>query len=399
MKKRFCLVAEVDLDRHDARAHASEGNNSFNRRMCFITDVDFDYGASGGVLNDQKMLRCLKEFGDVEVIYFQRKKYRFFWVALLIFIFDTIRAFSKPYRIYFSRGLIPSAVMASLKPFWKHKKIVHRKQAAFASSEVKYLKFSSIESFIRYYLFRFLEITILPKVDAITVPSSVYAYKLMKDGVEKDKLYVIPYYVEDEFFEQPMRHGENEVFTFSYIGSFHPYHDLAPLIEAFKMLIQNNKNVELVLVGEGVQRHKIEKLVQERNLGGKIFFRGKMPHSWIPNFLSSIDAFVYMARAAGMSTSLLEAAAAGKPIITLRKKGDSALARYFRHGKEIYFVNSLSSVEIARALELVYADSRLRDLLSEGARKVALEHFNRKATLYELEKLVNAVIAQLDTLR
>ena len=372
---------------------SSEGSKSFNRRMCFITEMDFDYGASGGVLNDQKMLSCLKEFGDVDVIYFQRKKYRVLSIALLVFIFDIVRAFSKPYEIYFSRGLIPSAVMATLKPFYKHKKTVHRNQIAFASSEVKYLKLSPIDSFIRYYLFRFIEKTVLPKEDAITVLSSVYKYNLIKDGVEKDKIFVIPYYAENEFFEQPIKYAENGIFTFSYIGSFHAYHDIAPIIEAFKILIQNNKNVKLVLVGDGIQRHKIEKLVQERELDGKVVFKGRIPHSCVPNFLSAVDAFVYMTRTAGMSTSLLEAAASGKPIITLRKRRDSSLMCYFKHGKEIYMVNNLSPVEIARALELLYRDSKLRISLAEGARKVALENFNRKATLYELEKLVSAVTA------
>jgi len=372
---------------------SSKSSNSLNKRMCFITDVDFDYGASGGVLNDQKMISCLKEFGDVDVVYFQRKKYRFLSIALLVFIFDTVRAFSEPYQIYFSRGLIPSAVMAMLKPFYKHRKTVHRNQIAFASSEVKYLKLSPIDSFIRYYLFRFIEKTVLPKEDAITVLSSVYKYNLIKDGVEKDKIFVIPYYAENEFFEQPIKYAENRTFTFSYIGSFHAYHDIAPIIEAFKILIQHNKNVKLVLVGDGVQRHKIEKLVQERELDGKVVFRGKIPHSCVPNFLSGVDAFVYMTRTAGMSTSLLEAAASGKPIITLRKRGDSSLTRYFRHGKEIYMVNNLSPVEIARAFELLYCDSKLRISLAEGARKVASENFNRKATLCELEKLVNALTA------
>jgi len=373
---------------------SSRSSNSLNIRMCFITEVDFDYGASGGVLNDQKMISCLKEFGNVDVVYFQRKKYRFLSIAFLVFIFDTVRAFSKPYQIYFSRGLVPSAVMAMLKPFFKHRKTVHRNQAAFASSEVKYLKLSPIDSFIRYFLFRFIEKTVLPREDAITVPSSVYKYDLIKEGVEKDKIFVIPYYVENEFFEQPIKHAENETFTFSYIGSFHAYHDIAPLIEAFKILTQNNRNVKLVLVGDGVQRHKIEKLVQKRELDGKVVFSGKIPHSFVPSFLFEVDAFVYMTRTAGMSTSLLEAAAAGKPIITLRKKGDSSLSNCFRDGKEIYMVNNLSPTQIAKALERLYTDSKLRISLAEGARKVALENFNKKATLSELEKLISAVMAR-----
>jgi glycosyltransferase involved in cell wall biosynthesis len=363
-----------------------------NRQMCFVTEVDLDRESAGAIVDDKKFVSCLKELGRVDTIYLQKRKYRSMWSALAYFTLEISKSFSKPHQIYFSRGLVTSFALLSFKRIFRaQKKIVHKTPIPFPSNEARYLRYSKVEFFVRYCTFRFLEKIIMSKVDAIMVPTLNYATELVKNGVEESRVFVIPYYIEDDFFEQPIKRREDETFTFSYIGGFHAYHDLAPLIEAFALLSGSNKAINLVLVGEGVLRPEIEKLVHERRLENKIIFRGRMSHRSVPSFLSEIDAFVYMARTAGMSTSLLEAAAAGKPIITLRKKNDSSLARHFRHEKEIYMVNNLSPVEVAKALELLHANSSLRISLSEGARKVALENFSKKATLRELDKLVKTI--------
>lgn len=367
------------------------------KRICFATEIDLDRESAGGVVDDQKFLSCLKEFGSVDIVYLQRKKYKSKWLALAVFLLEVLKGFFRPHQIYFSRGLVTTFVLVALKEsFRKQKKIVHKTPIPFPSNEVRYLRYNMVESFVRYCIFRFLERVVVPKVDGVILPSSSYAEELVKNRIEKNKVYVIPYYIEDEFFEQPLKYVPNETFTFCYIGSFHSYHDLSPLIEGFEQLSKTDKNISLVLVGDGTLRPEIEKMVLERKLKDKIIFRGKIPHSRVPSFLSKVDSFVYLARTKGMSTSLLEAAAAGKPILTFKKKEDASLARYFRHGKGIFMVNSLSPMEIADAMKLLYVDSRLRNSLSDGARKAALKYFNREATLRQLNNLISEIYNQND---
>lgn len=362
------------------------------KRICFATEIDLGRESAGGVVDDQKFLSCLREFDSVDLVHLQKKKYKSKWLALVFFLLEVVKGFFKPCQIYFSRGLVTTSVLVTLKQFFrKQKKIVHKSPVPFPSNEVRYLRYNKVESFVRYCIFRFLERVAVPRVDAIILPSSSYAAELVKNRIEKNKVYVIPYYIEDEFFEQPLKRVPNETFTFCYIGSFHSYHDLSPLIEGFEQLSKTDKKISLVLVGDGMLRPEIEKMVLERKLQDKIRFRGRIPHSYVPSFLSGVDSFVYLARTKGMSTSLLEAAAAGKPILTFKKKEDASLARYFRHGKEIFMVNSLSPMEIAEAMKLLYIDSRLRSSLSNGARKVAQRYFNREAALRQLNNLMREI--------
>ena len=370
--------------------HKKKQIGSKKVRICFVTEVDLDRESAGGIVDDLKMLSCLRELGNVDLIYLQRTKCKSVWLALLFFALKIIKSVATPYSVYISRGLITASLLMPFKTL-QRKKIVHKTPIPFPSNEVEYLRFGGFESLIRYCLFRFMEKVVLSRVDAIIVPSINYSEMLVRYGVEKNKVYVIPYYVEDDFFKQPIKHDVNDIFTVCYVGSFQLYHDLSSLISAFKIVSQTNPEVKLVMIGDGALRPEIEEKVVEEKLENKIKFLGRFPHSSIPSLLSRMDSYIYLARTTGMSTSLLEAAAAGKPIITLRKKADKSLIQFFRHGKEIYMVNSLSPEEIAEAITLFCTDSELRGSLAEGARKIALKYFNREATLSKLDELFSKI--------
>jgi len=261
----------------------------------------------------------------------------------------------------------------------------------FPSGETKYFPHSKLESLIRYCLFRFLERIVLPNVDIVTVAAEDYSERLMRAGVRKGDIEVIPFSVGDDFFKQLIKSEVGENFEFCYVGRFHLYHGLLPLVEAFDLIDWSEKSIELLLVGDGPQRSLVQKDVVRRRLNGKIKFTGIIPHSSLSSFLSKVDCFILFSHTSGIPIGILEAAAAGKPIITLRQKEDSTLSRYFRHGKDIYMITTFSVAEIAKALELLYKDSQLRNTLARGARQVAERHFSEDATLHQLQRLLNSL--------
>lgn len=361
-----------------------------SKPICFATEVDLDRDAAGGVMTELKMLSFLKIFGDVEVIYLRSAKYRSKWLALAWFGLQVLKSSFEPYQVYFSRGLVTSLLLLFSKQFYgKRKKIVHRTVLPFVAVEVKHMGYNRFERLFRYLLFRFLDRIVLFHVDTVVVPAVEYVDDLVNIGIKRDKVHVIPLYVEDEFFKQPIKLAQNGIFKFCYVSGFHSYHNFFPLIESFQAISKRFRNVKFFLVGDGVMRSDIERRVLEKNLEDRIKFVGKIPHSSVPHFLSQMDVFVSMSRSPAISTSLLEAAATGKAIIAVRKKEDKALNRYFRGGREIYMLNSASPREIEKAFEMLYVDSRLRNTLAIGARKVARKYFSRKVALRQLCELLN----------
>lgn len=363
--------------------------------ICFVTVADLDRQGVGGVTNDQQMLQCLKELGDVDVMYLQRKKYRCTGLALMVFFLRILKSFFKQYDVYFSRGLITSFLLCVFRwlPSWKHKKILHRSLSVpLASSEVEFLKYGKLESTIRYYTFRLMERFVYSRVDLITIAAENYARELLSVGVRKGKIHVVHFHADDDFFKNPLKKEENEIFTFCYVGGFHLYQDLTSVLEAFERFSKDRAKVKLLLVGDGPMRPLLEREVETKKLQGKIKFMGKIPHFSLPSLLSEVDCFISLTRKPGMSISILEAAASGKAVITLAKKGDATLSHFFRHGKEMFYVNSIEPQEIAEAMETLYTDRRLRRVLAKGAREVAQFHFSKEVPIKQLETLMQAII-------
>lgn len=86
----------------------------------------------------------------------------------------------------------------------------------------------------------------------------------------------------------------------------HPY--LIRVFNEFQKLVPNSK---LFLVGDGVMRQEVEKLVDEFGLREKVIFAGLRTD--VPDMLQVMDCFVFPSIWEGMPLSLLEAASSGLP--------------------------------------------------------------------------------------
>jgi len=372
----------------------SERQNEVLRgAFCFVTEVDLEVMGDGATTTDQETLRCLRKLGNVDVIFLNQTRYKPIPLALVVFFFQILKSFSKPYNAYFSRGSTTSAILIFLRILTlKETKIVQRSLSVpFGSREVKFLKFGKVESFLRYVLFLALERLVYSQVDSVTVAAETYKEELIQSGVKRDNIYVVNFVASEEFFTQPLKSKIDGTFKFCYVGGFHLYQDLLPMLEAFEIVIRTKLDVELFLVGDGPQRPKLEERATKKELKHSVKFVGKVPRSSLPAILSKIDCFISLRRAPGLSISVVEAAAAGKPIIAFAPENNTTYNNYFAHRKDIYLVHSVSSDEIAKAMALLSKDHHLRNTIAHGARLVALKHFNEKSALEQLEKLLRKI--------
>jgi len=86
------------------------------------------------------------------------------------------------------------------------------------------------------------------------------------------------------------------------------------LIEALEYLPPTTR---LFLVGDGVQKDELKRLVKERDAGDQVVFLGKVGHEKLPELLNGMDVFVLPAIGMeGFSNAMLEAMACGLPVVT-----------------------------------------------------------------------------------
>lgn len=94
------------------------------------------------------------------------------------------------------------------------------------------------------------------------------------------------------------------------------------LIRVFKDLLRTYPDIHLVLVGDGVARASLEKLVEQNNLSDYVTFSGHVKtRKEIEIILDSADIFLFPSRTEGMPKALIEAMARSLPAVGTRAGG------------------------------------------------------------------------------
>ncbi len=104
------------------------------------------------------------------------------------------------------------------------------------------------------------------------------------------------------------------------VARLSPEKDHATLIQAFARVRTVHPGARLSLVGEGPERGALEALCKKFGLQGAVFFLGHRDD--VPALLPGFDLFALASRTEGTSLTLLEAAAAGLPIVATRVGGN-----------------------------------------------------------------------------
>lgn len=98
-----------------------------------------------------------------------------------------------------------------------------------------------------------------------------------------------------------------------HVGRFHPLKNHSFLLDIFQKMIQVNKNIRLLLIGDGSKKAEIKKRINQLNMTDKVILLGK--RSDIPDLFQAMDVFVFPSLYEGLGIVLIEAQAAGLPCI------------------------------------------------------------------------------------
>jgi len=167
-----------------------------------------------------------------------------------------------------------------------------------------------------------------------------------------------------------------------YIGRIAPQKDVGTLISAFGRL---TGPACLLIVGDGPGRRAAE--AQARRLAGPVRFTGFAPHARVPAVLRHIDLLVLATRYEELPSVLIEAMAAGLPVIASRVGGIPALVDHDVNG---LLVPPGDPAALAAAISRVLAEPGTAPRLAAAARQTA-----QRYTWPALARQVAAVYLQL----
>jgi teichuronic acid biosynthesis glycosyltransferase TuaC len=216
-------------------------------------------------------------------------------------------------------------------------------------------------------LLRFLTAWALRHADAIRAVSSDLAertVKLIDAGKRRNgrtetvkKVWVVPNGVDLNKFRLMARQEakrqlglDDDKRYLLYVGRLVAVKGLDLLLDAFAQLVQNQRDVELVLVGDGAERHVLVQRATTLGIRDKVHFVGAQPHERIVLWMNAGDVLCLPSRKEGFGAVLIESLACGTPVVATSVGGIPEIVTDGQVGR---LVHSRDPREMAACIEEV----------------------------------------------
>jgi glycosyltransferase involved in cell wall biosynthesis len=175
------------------------------------------------------------------------------------------------------------------------------------------------------------------------------------------------------------------------VGRLEPQKGMNDLILAFEKLLLSYPDARLVVAGIGSLHDRLNREIREAGLQSQVQLLGL--RNDIPDLLAACDLFVSASRWEGLPVSVLEAMAAGKPVVATRV-GD--LPQVVLDGMGV-LVPPGNPDQLADALRLVIADPRCGASYGSAAREHVLKEYSASRWADRLLALYARVIQDSKT--
>jgi glycosyltransferase involved in cell wall biosynthesis len=186
--------------------------------------------------------------------------------------------------------------------------------------------------------------------------------------------------VGDEFFVG--KSASSEGLVIGTVGRLQPQKNLGMFLEAARLVLEGDSGARFVIAGDGLLRAELENRASELGLGHAISFRGNIDD--VPSMLGSLSQFWLSSDWEGTPNVVLEAMAAGLPVVATPAGGTPEL---LDEGQTGWFVDFGDASALAgRALQLG-ADAELATAVGAAAREEARRRFSIPVMVSETRKV------------
>jgi colanic acid/amylovoran biosynthesis glycosyltransferase len=158
-----------------------------------------------------------------------------------------------------------------------------------------------------------------------------------------------------------------------YTGRLSVEKGLSVLFESLKALSDAGRDFELTLVGDGVDRDRLEVLARELRIDRYLVFAGYRSQEEVGEYLGRSDIFILPSFAEGVPVSLMEAMVAGVPVVATNVGGVAELVESERTG---LLVPPADSAALAQAIARYQDDHELRRRVASQGRERVIQQYN-----------------------
>jgi L-malate glycosyltransferase len=169
------------------------------------------------------------------------------------------------------------------------------------------------------------------------------------------------------------------------VASFRPIKGQLYLVEAVKEIVDLHKDLLVVFVGNDDSEYgrQVRKRIEETGLQDHFIFLGE--RSDIPEILSAFDLFVLSSVHEGFSNAIVEAMAAGKPVVAPDSGGNPEAVE---HGKSGYLYTPCDSGSLADALHKILTDAGSMKTMGRAGQEKIRKQFSRETMIRNNEEFL-----------
>jgi len=178
-----------------------------------------------------------------------------------------------------------------------------------------------------------------------------------------------------------------QILRLVYAGELKDWKGANIALDAALRFFETDRNAELVVVGDGPLRSRMEMVAAAHPEGARVTFLGKVPMSRLVDELSQGDVFLYPSFHHGLATVVLQAMLTGLPVVCI--EGDATgRAVGMTAGVTVKITKDTQPYEaVAAAIAMLATNEARRQALGRAARRVALESYSYETLAGNVDKV------------
>ena len=217
--------------------------------------------------------------------------------------------------------------------------------------------------------------------------------QLVKLGAPAEKVVYVPYGVEINKFAQAavLKSPPHVLSVGRFVEKKAPY----LTILAFKKVLERLPEARLVMVGAGLLHDVCSKLIKALHVEHAVELKGIVDHAGVAALMQESRVFVQHSLVPasgdteGTPVAILEAGAAGLPVVSTRHAGISDAVI---HGKTGFLVNEGDIDAMAEYLYQLLANPELASEMGKNSREYIHANFSMERSIEQLRKILETCV-------
>ena len=233
--------------------------------------------------------------------------------------------------------------------------------------------------------------------DGIRVVSQGIKEKLVNRGIPSEKIAVIPTPVDLEKFKafepEKVKQIKDDYFNkkiILYAGRLVKVKNLPLLLKAVARIRNSKHNIVLLIIGEGGEKAKLKRMVRRLEIEDAVVFISSAPQKDLVNYYHAADVFVLPSFSESLGKVLIEAGAAGCPVVSTETTGARDIVVEGRTGYLAPIGDENAMVE--KILKVLRMEDSERKEMAKNAQRILEEKFSQEKSIEKVVTFWNKLI-------